>query len=33
MIREISSDDKNNLIELTSTVSIGILLGMHKKMC
>ena len=33
MIWEITSDDENNLIELTSTVSIGILLGMQKKMC
>ena len=33
MIREITSDDENNLIELTSTVSIVILLGMQKKMC
>ncbi|GIT72282.1 MAG: hypothetical protein Ct9H300mP28_20960 [Pseudomonadota bacterium] len=33
MIREISSDDENNLIELKPTVSIVILLGMKKKMC
>jgi len=33
MIRKISSDAENNLIDLTSTVSIGILLGMQKKMC
>jgi len=33
MILEISSDAGNNLIDLTSTVSIGILLGMQKKMC
>ena len=33
MFWEITLDDENNLIELTSTVSIGILLGMQKKMC
>jgi len=33
MIWEITSDDENNLIELTSTVCIGILHGMQKKMC
>mgnify|MGYP003309461052 FL=1 len=33
MIREISSDAENNLIDLTPTVSIVILLGMQKKMC
>jgi hypothetical protein len=32
MIRKISSDARNNLIDLISTVSIGILLGMQKKM-
>ena len=33
MIRAISSDEENNLIELTPTVSIVILLGMQKEMC
>ena len=31
MIREISSDEENNLIELTPIVSIVILLGMKRK--
>ncbi len=33
MIRKISSDAENNLVDLASTVFIGILLGMQKKMC